>query len=854
MANQIISVDTNHDDATGRNAGEDFTITNGATLTIDSMPHLTPRGILGDITLTAGTLHIDGTRTYEVVYSNGSGTLPSIGASITWNSGSDEGKIVGFNSGNNVSGVLTLTKNVGAITPDAADSITNGSWSADLDFIKIGFLIVYGEDQDWGSVDAQSTLRITGDWYEVAIGDGTDSQSITLPHTGHQHAVWVETGNGTGIFYKWHRVASDGASAVYYNSISQFGATYESGFVFNQTFGNSTVTFGTSTAGGVPPSGARIFIPNVHMGTTTVGAPTTEINSATLGAHITVLANNTNLNVEIDHLNASSVRIDFIGTNQVSFKHSCFALALATSVINKVNASVYWEDVAMVNPSNSTGGLAIGALQNYVILDNVGGIEFKDCLVYGGTNATNNGALMLTTMSNMTFTGVNKIVQNQQDENTAGTIRGTVASNITAETIISLGGYIYAIAGCNNWKVDVLISGLPPGRGTTEQTIGFINLTGVQGFKIHSGNLASGAKFGTTSPFVMADVSDVLVTNFGEIDNKINGGVRATNLANISGISSNVILKRLWFRNMNTTQSIAVLNSCANITVENCSCDYNDELELDTNRTLVKGFHGGSGGLGSATGIEDDLVNVIGTCFYDVFTSDTAGMIGLVFNDKGNFHAADVTVTSGTPFFNGLGDLVMNTIGDQIVYEYPYTIKGHTGFANTTPGKIGVNPANIGAEYALDTGSGYGPWKNATGANLSAETISPSGFKLKVRLTANSGTSQNVRGFGIFTTTTIADQKANLYPLSSNTITLTGLKSNSEIRAFLGTNPATAIEIAGVENSGTSFTFDQTYAGQDGYIVILALEYQVLKIPITYQAQDVSIPIQQQVDRQYENN
>jgi hypothetical protein len=55
--------------------------------------------------------------------------------------------------------------------------------------------------------------------------------------------------------------------------------TYESGFVFGQTFGNSTVTFGTSTAGGVPPSGARIRIPNVHIGTTSVGAPTTEVNS-----------------------------------------------------------------------------------------------------------------------------------------------------------------------------------------------------------------------------------------------------------------------------------------------------------------------------------------------------------------------------------------------------------------------------------------------------------------------------------------------------------------------------------------------------------------------------------------------
>ena len=82
-----------------------------------------------------------------------------------------------------------------------------------------------------------------------------------------------------------------------------------------------------------------------------------------------------------------------------------------------------------------------------------------------------------------------------------------------------------------------------------------------------------------------------------------------------------------------------MLNSTANITIENCSGDYNDEIEPDGNRTLHKGVHGGSGGPGSATGIEDDLINVIGACFYDLFTSDTTGFVGLVFNDKGNFHA-----------------------------------------------------------------------------------------------------------------------------------------------------------------------------------------------------------------------
>ena len=855
MANQTITSSSNHDNLTGRGAGEDITIQQGAVLTINSCPHLTSMGILGDLTLTAGTVHIDGRDVKEIVYSSGSGTLPSaIPTTVTWDSGASTGKIIRYDSGTNASGTVTITVITGTL--EASDVITDGTWTATVDSVAVGFLVVFGEDQDWGSVDAQSTLRINGDWYEVGIGDGTNSQVITLPHTGHQHAVWVETGSGTDVFEIWHRVDNSGAGTVYFNSVSQWGNNYESGFVFGQTFGNSTVTFGTSTAGGVPPSGARIRIPNVHLGTTSVGTPTTEVNSATLASHISILQQNTNLNVEIDHLNASSVRVDSVGTNAVVFKDSCFALATIANFIGRVNSTVYWENVAMVNPGNGTGGIAHGNVQTYLIQDNVGGIEMKDCVIYGGANASNNGALMLTTMSNISFTGTCKIVQNQQDENTSATIRGSVASNLTAETLILIGGYLLPSTGCNNWTIDEVIFGLAPGRGTTEQNSQAFYFGGCDRITINSGRFANGSKPGTNSLFYFLDCSNITITNFGEVDAKLNCQNRVTSLFNIAGISSNIIMKRLYFTNTNTTQSTAFLNTAANILMENCGGDYNDEVELDINRTILKGYHGGSGGIGATTGIEDDLVNCIGTCFYDLFTSNTTGFVGLVFNDKGSFHATDVTVTSGSPFFNGLGDLVMNTIGDQIVYEFPYWILGHTGFANTNPSKVGTTPTNISAEYALDTGSGYGSWTSATGANLSAETISPSGFKIKFRFTTTTGTNQNLRGFAVYTTTTIEDQKDNLYPIKTYTITLTGLQAGSEVRFYEGSqsDPSAAQEIDGIESSGTSVTLTHSIPGVNAYIVIAAISYvnQIVSFsPLS--ASDQTIPIQQITDRVYSN-
>ncbi len=85
------------------------------------------------------------------------------------------------------------------------------------------------------------------------------------------------------------------------------------------------------------------------------------------------------------------------------------------------------------------------------------------------------------------------------------------------------------------------------------------------------------------------------------------------------------------------------------------------------------------------------------------------------------------------------------------------------------------------------------------------------------------------------------------------TLTLTGLKAGSEVRAYVGTNPATATEIDGVESSGTSFSFSHEEGGNDGYIVVHALGYESMVITLTYSSSDQSIPVSQRVDRWYSN-
>lgn len=80
---------------------------------------------------------------------------------------------------------------------------------------------------------------------------------------------------------------------------------------------------------------------------------------------------------------------------------------------------------------------------------------------------------------------------------------------------------------------------------------------------------------------------------------------------------------------------------------------------------------------------------------------------------------------------------------------------------------------------------------------------------------------------------------------------LTGLKTDSEVRIYLGTDPSTSTEIAGTESSGTTFSFYHSYPTQDGYIQIFHVDYQPILLPITFGDADTSIPIQQVIDRQY---
>lgn len=98
-----------------------------------------------------------------------------------------------------------------------------------------------------------------------------------------------------------------------------------------------------------------------------------------------------------------------------------------------------------------------------------------------------------------------------------------------------------------------------------------------------------------------------------------------------------------------------------------------------------------------------------------------------------------------------------------------------------------------------------------------------------------------------------SDSGTQYIPPVNVSFTITGLVANSEVRIFRSDNRD---EVAGVENSGTTFTYNYTYTGADlnVYFVVFSLNYkEIRQTNITLSNVNQSIPVQQQIDRVYLN-
>ena len=178
------------------------------------------------------------------------------------------------------------------------------------------------------------------------------------------------------------------------------------------------------------------------------------------------------------------------------------------------------------------------------------------------------------------------------------------------------------------------------------------------------------------------------------------------------------------------------------------------------------------------------------------------------------------TVSNTT--FTDCGE-VIGSLGD--IQNCTFTANGATTYAIETSDTGSVSLTG-------NTFTGYGSSGTATAA---------------IHFTATSG-SVSVAVSGGAVPTFTSDGVAVTMTLST-TLTLTGLQNNTEVRVY---DQGTTTEIAGIENTSTgSFTTGISVSSVD--IVIHALGYLNQRLTNVDTSTDRTIPIQQTIDRQYEN-
>jgi hypothetical protein len=301
--------------------------------------------------------------------------------------------------------------------------------------------------------------------------------------------------------------------------------------------------------------------------------------------------------------------------------------------------------------------------------------------------------------------------------------------------------------------------------------------------------------------FNIADSVNITVRNIGSITNKLDMQNHCDMVAVIGGASSGTRLQRIWIDNQGDNVVFAPSNTATNTLIENCSGRYNSQSLMDGSNSLAKGLHLASGAINTINGMRIDYPLAVGNIFQDVFTSDTTGRLHAIFQPAG-LNESFVNLVGGGAAYRKDGDLYLRENGDYVEIESPYDIKGHTGFQNADFVISGEQTSGITVEYAIDTGTGFGAYKEATGANLSAETISPTGFRFKWKLTSTSDDiNRLVNGIYVSTTTTLTDQENNFYPIVSDDIIVedgTIYTEDAVGKFIVNTDTVTSFTISGV--------------------------------------------------------
>ncbi|MBK8467670.1 MAG: hypothetical protein IPL32_17790 [Chloracidobacterium sp.] len=850
-------------DAAACTAGEAFTL-NGGRLTIrtDTRWHANSpasmTGSLGSVTISAtlgGGYTIDGRNVRWMAYDAGSGNVPAIGTTVTGGTSGASGYLLGVwasmtaaptavGAAMPATGFLKFREVTGAyVDNDVLSGIGATANGADA----VGWLEVVHDQAIAITVPRLGDFTVRGDWFDLGTTTGAANQVVQIPTNGsstcYVPGIWIANVASPTTDDDYDFYPSIYAAAMI---TTNFGTDARSKFVCMETTGAIRIGHnGTASVCYVPPAGRKIRIPNVFGRQCATGTrATSAIPNATAATR-----------PDFTTTSAGAIDIEHFVTDWYLLFAQPYAVKMHhCATFDYINVS---ECASAVNIYDGGNGISqtLDARTATFTSNFAGGDVLKWDSPRHQAGTTDHAFEMVYCSGDWNLDVRSGIVTYARS--TGLPFQFTQCSGITG-TLQQFNGPV-AFTTCFDCHLQ-LVDHVDRYVGATNTTTGVyavvVSASSAR-ITVDAVTFGMGGAIANCHPYLgvfnCGQSEDITFRGLGSRAAFAAGG-SANQPAYIflsSGNNRRVKVQRCYML-PTRTGAISTTNSDKGNTYEHVYGDVADTMTIADLNSSVKNC----GGTNTTTG----QASVYGTHFWDAFTSDTAGRVILSLNEPTTETSGYYTVVSGTPKFTSAGNLVLATVGDEVIIESSYFVKGCTALTNTAPIVTGTNVTHVSGPdwgnhdiyYQIDTGSGYGgTWKDLTAANLSGETISPAtGFRPKYRIVCDTTSTTNLLTYiRIATTSTLAAQTDNLYPLDVTTVTFTGLPSGYDAVVLTAGTSTILAQVDSAAGTTYGYTYEGTPTVDVGFIKPGYVPYYFRNLALG--AADSSLPVTLTPDRNY---
>ncbi|MEP4803507.1 MAG: hypothetical protein ABJZ69_03800, partial [Hyphomicrobiales bacterium] len=651
----------------------------------------------------------------------------------------------------------------------------------------------------------QGQITGRGAWFELGVSSGAASQTVLhwSENAVDIGVVWVETGAATDVYRPWTGLGTGQTLAGVDAKAGELGNVFQ--------YDNATriITFGDAVNGNIPAVGARIRVPNVLLITGTVASSplATDPNYTQRAAFQT----NGSFAIDFEVIDLSGMETTFWGCYSLRLKETAFCGSLqmvecsSTPIVHDCGTGCHnSENLIAVDLKDTAAGGDIQRSSFTCRTSRAGYIEnsastvVQDSTFYVNSPIGNSNGLQI-------YKSPGSLVTNCVAFGYFGMLVTTDSSNVT-------------LADCR--------AGQPTNASSTCLYLGSSGSV-VSNFGIPAGLtvLAPGA-----SLIRAEDAANITIRGIGTPQQPLDClGILYPVL--FTGAGSGSIVSDVNVTNYDI-RVVTAQTAGADFRIYNVRGTGTRRVQVNGQNAEIWSYRDGDDNYGLLGSIIPSMTNVFDNAYQTTFQNDTEGTLSIICTEKA-LNPALYEITAGTPQFNSKGVALFEQ-GDQIVWTWPRKILGFTGFMNVAPEMRYLNQlaGNLASEFLIefdiDVGSGFtNTWNVATGANLSAISVSPTdgfGFKLRVTKTGAGfgATRQNVNFIAIRGATNAVAQ-LELYNATETVVQLLApsLPDGTRYQFYDVTN---GVELAnGVASNGFGGATNFTYTGTPVQIRLRAM-------------------------------